>query len=140
MPSTGQASEQVPTNRQMALRVNSSNTGRRLKTRATTKRDISGSADQPIALDDSDSEEEEKRDKTPPCATEDQPMIDADQSDSSSVDIAEIRATSLTKGTCDVLFGLFQCTAKLIFQNDRVYITNIRWAVCCAIRMLTVEF
>lgn len=93
-----------------------------MSTRSRSKPAIIGAtADQPIALDDSDSD----GDDTPTSQSKE---VDVDQvSDTSAVDLGELGATCVARvDECDVLFGLFQCTATLLFQNDRVCISNIR--------------
>lgn len=127
-------SEHGPKNRQVrfALGSKSSQGGAGVATRSRTKVPVIGaSADQPIALDDSDSDVE----VAPPAQAATLPHsqeADADQvSDASTLDLNELGATCIARvDECDVLFGLFQCTASLMFQNDRVCISGIRCGLC----------
>jgi hypothetical protein len=127
---TRRLSEYAPKNRQVtfALGSKSNQSEMGVATRSRTKAPVIGaSADQPIALDDSDSDVED----APPPPTTASPHsqeADADQvSDTSTLDLNELGATCVARiDECDVLFGLFQCTALLLFQNDRVCICNIR--------------
>ncbi|KAG1698895.1 hypothetical protein DVH05_014279 [Phytophthora capsici] len=116
------------TNRPFSIR----NPGTRLGKRKNTE----GSADKPIALDsDTDSEPEVQAHNTSSNDIVEEVLNDTRRNGNAksqeekqpAEDLEEIALNCMARiHSCDVLIGIFQCNADLLFQGDRMCMRNIR--------------